>query len=145
MPRLAAALAVVMSMGVAVMVLVIPVVVVMMVAVLVVAGVIVHMVMVMRGTVRMVMPGRGISAALGIEGRLDLDHARAESLHHRLDHVVAPDPQSLRHDLGRQMAVAEMPGKTDQMMRFARADFEQRLGCSDHLDQDRKSTRLNSS
>ena len=63
---------------------------------------------------RMAWRGR-IGAAFGIERRLDLDHARAQPLHHRLDDVVAPDAQALRHDLGRQMAVAEMPGDPHQM------------------------------
>jgi hypothetical protein len=34
----------------------------------------------------------GIGAAFGIEWRLDLDHARAQPLDHRLDHVIPPDP-----------------------------------------------------
>jgi hypothetical protein len=77
----------------------------------------------------------GIGAAFGIEWRLDLDDACAEPLHHRLDHVVPADAQAFRHDLGRQMAVAEMPGDTDQMQRIGAADFDQRLGSGDHLDQ----------
>ena len=81
------------------------------------------------------MAAAGIGAAFGIERRLDLDHARAEPLHHRLDDVIAPDPQALGHDLRRQMAVAEMPGDPDQMMRIGAADLEQRLRRRDHLDQ----------
>ena len=77
----------------------------------------------------------GIGATFGIERRFDLDHARAEAFHHRLDDVVAPDPQPFRHDLGRQMAVAEMPGDPDQMLRIVAADLGQRLGSCDHLDQ----------
>src|ERR1700761_5089230 len=61
------------------------------------------------------MPRVGIGAAFRIERRLDLDDARAETFYHCLDHVVAPDPQTPRHDLGWQMAVAEMPGHPDQM------------------------------
>ena len=56
-----------------------------------------------------------VRAALGIERRLDLDDARAQPLHHRLDDVIASDAQAFRHDLGRQMAIAEMPGNPDQM------------------------------
>ena len=41
----------------------------------------------------------------------------------------------LRHDLRRQMAVAEMPGDPDQMLRIVAADLGQRLGGRDHLDQ----------
>src|SRR5713101_3022371 len=69
----------------------------------------------------------GIGAAFGIERRLDLDHARAEPLHHRLDDVIAPDPQTLGHDLRRQMAVAEMPGDANQMVRVGSPYLEQRL------------------
>ena len=77
---------------------------------------------------RMRVESLGIGAAFGIERRLDLDHARAEPLHHRLDDMIAPDAQAFRHDLGRQMAVAEMPGDPDQMMRVGAPDLEQRLG-----------------
>ena len=49
----------------------------------------------------MTVPATGIGAAFGIERRLDLDDARAETPHHRLDHVIAPDPQALGHDLRR--------------------------------------------
>ena len=55
----------------------------------------------------------GIGAAFGIERRFDLDHARAEPLHHRLDDMIAPDPQAFWHDLRRQMPVAEMPGEAN--------------------------------
>ena len=57
--------------------------------------------MIMRGVVvrmvfrRMRMAAAGIGAAFGIERRLDLDDARAEPLHHRLDDVIAPDAQAL--------------------------------------------------
>jgi hypothetical protein len=69
----------------------------------------------------------GIGAAFGIEWRLDLDDARAEALHHFLDDVIAPDPQRLAHDLRRQMAIAEMPGKANQMEWVVTANFEQRF------------------
>lgn len=79
--------------------------------------------------------GIGVSAAFGIERRLDLDHARAEAFHHGLDDVVAADAQSFGHDLRRQMAIAEMPGDADEVMRIAAADLEQRLGRRNHFDQ----------
>ena len=94
--------------------------------VMVITAMIVMMVMAVRMIVpgvsvllmRMTMRRSGIGAAFGIERRLDLDDARAEPLHHRLDDVVAADAQPFRHDLRRQMAVAEMPGDPDQMMRI---------------------------
>ena len=76
-----------------------------------------------------------IGAAFGIERRLDLDDPRAQPLHHRLDDVIAANAQALRHDLCRQMAVAEMPGDPNQMQRIGAADLEQRLGGRHHLDQ----------
>jgi hypothetical protein len=49
--------------------------------------------------------------------------------------VIAPDPQALRHDLGRQMAVAEMPGDPHQMEWIVTANLDQRLRRRHHLDQ----------
>src|ERR1700761_1541746 len=98
-----------MSMGVAVMVLVTTMVVMVMVTIIIVmVMVVVTMRMIMAGVVdvvvmRMAVRGAGIGAALGIERRLDLDHAGAQSLHHGLDHMIAADAQALRHDLRRQM------------------------------------------
>ena len=111
-------------------------VVVMVVMVMMVIAVIVRR-MIVRGVifVRVTMSATGIGAAFGIERRLDLDDARPQSLHHRFDDMIAADAQALGHDLGRQMAVAEMPGDPDQMMRIGTADFEQRLRRRHHLDQ----------
>ena len=120
------------------MVIVIAMLVVMMVITMVVIGMIAMivpgMIMSMRGVGRMRM-ARRIGAAFGIERRLDLDDPRAQPLHHRLDDVIAADAQALRHDLRRQMAVAEMPGDPDQMQGIGAADFEQRLRGRHHLDQ----------
>jgi hypothetical protein len=76
-----------------------------------------------------------IGPAFGIERRRDLDDARAQSLHHGFDDMVAADPQRLGHDLRRQMAVTEMPGEPHQMMRIGAANFQQRLGRGDHFNQ----------
>ena len=81
------------------------------------------------------MAGVSIGAAFGIERRLDLDDARAQSLHHGFDDMIAPDAQAFAGDLGGQMPIAEMPGDPDQMVRIDAADLHQRLRCRDHLDQ----------
>jgi hypothetical protein len=73
---------------------------------------------------RMGVAAAGIGAAFGIERRFDLDHAGTQPLDHRLDDMVAPDTQALGHDLRRQMAVAEMPGYPNQMMRIGAADLD---------------------
>jgi hypothetical protein len=77
----------------------------------------------------------GIGATFGIERRFDLDHPRAQPLHHRLDDMIAPDTQAPGRDLGRQMAVAEMPGDPDQMLRVGAANLGQRFRRRDDLDQ----------
>ena len=86
-------------------------------------------------SVRRVRVGARIGAAFGIERRLDLDHARAQAIHHRLDDVIAPDPQAFCHDLRRQVTIAEMPGNANQMARVLTPDFDQRLRRRDHFDQ----------
>src|SRR5712675_656940 len=139
------ALLVVMSMGMAVMMIMVAMLVMVMTVVMVMIIIVVMVAMIVRRTImrrvlvrtalgRMGVAAAGIGAAFGVERRLDLDHARAEPLHHRLDDVIAPDPQALRHDLGRQMTIAEMPGDADQMLRIVAADLGQRLGGGDHLD-----------
>jgi len=125
-----------------VVVIVVAMLVVMMIVTTVVIVIIVVMVtmivpgviMSMRGVGRMRM-ARRIGAAFGIERCLDLDDPRTQPLHHRLDDVIAADAQALRHDLRRQMAVAEMPGDPDQMQGIGATDLEQRLRGRHHLDQ----------
>src|SRR5262245_17811493 len=132
-----------MSMGVAVMMPVTAMVVMVVIMVVVLA-----MIMPMATIVRVVVVGvvmrvslmpmvmtAGIGAALGIERRLDLDDARAQPLYHRLDDVISANAQGFGHDLGRQMAISEMPGEADQMMRIGALDLDQRLRRCHHLDQ----------
>lgn len=130
---------IVVAMLVVMMVVVITAVIVIVVVVPVVIVVIVVTVIVPAMTLAMRMflrrMARRIGAAFGIERRLDLDDPRAEPLHHRLDDVIAADAQALRHDLRRQMAVAEMPGDANQMQRISAADLDQRFSGRHHLDQ----------
>src|SRR5437868_11648802 len=119
-----------MSMGMAVLVLVIAMLVVvvdvvMMVMIVMVMTVITVIMrrMIVRGEIgvaflRVAVAGAGIGATFGIERRLDLDDARAQSLHHRLDDMIAADAQALTDDLRRQMPITEVPGYSDQMMRI---------------------------
>jgi hypothetical protein len=97
-----------MSMAVAVVMfgMVAMLVVVMMVVAMVMRGMIMSMVVVTVMTMIMVimpviamrlvivamrMTCVGVCAAFGIERRLDLDHARAKTLHHCLDDMIAAD------------------------------------------------------
>src|ERR1700722_8436476 len=94
---------VVMSMGMAVVMVVTAMLVMGMVIIMMMVSVI--MGMIVRGVAMRLALGRmcvsafGIGAAFGIERRLDLDHARAEPLHHRLDDMIAPDTQAACRDL----------------------------------------------
>jgi hypothetical protein len=69
----------------------------------------------------------GISATFGVERRLNLDDTRAQAPHHRLDDVIAPDPQTVSRDLRRQMAVTKMPSNPDEVPRVLTTNFKQRF------------------
>ena len=85
--------------------------------------------------VRMRVTPTGIGAAFRIEGCFDFDDPCAQSFHHRLDDVIATDAQAPSRYLGRQMAVAEMPGDSNQVLRIVAANFRQRLRRRHDLDQ----------
>ena len=129
-----------MSMGVIVVVVIVVAMLVVMMVVVITAVIVIVIIVVVMTMVAMIMRGMimgrlRIGAAFGIERRLNLDDARAEPLHHRLDDMIAANAQALRHDLRRQMAVAEMPGDADQMQGIGAADLDQWLGRRHHLDQ----------
>lgn len=71
----------------------------------------------------------GIGAAFGIEGGGYRRHGRIEMDDHVLDHRVAPDAQAVAEELGGQVAVAQVPGDTEQAGRRFGGDFDQRFGC----------------
>ena len=77
--------------------------------------------------------GLHIGPAFRIERRLERDHPSPKTLDHLLDDRVAADAQRFWHDLGRQMAVAEVPGDTGQRQWVGCPDFRQRFGLGDHL------------
>jgi hypothetical protein len=98
-------------------------------------GMIVHCVLPGSCFQGMRMGGFGIGAALRIERRFDSDHASPQPRDHRLNNVVAPNPQPLGRDLRGQMAITQVPGYANQMLRIIAANLGKRLGRSDHLDQ----------
>src|SRR5260221_12815243 len=69
-----------------------------------------------------------IGAALGIEGVLDATDAGAQPLQHVDDDMIVADQDDVVGDLGRQMAVAEMPGEPRQPPRAVGPPPDQRLG-----------------
>ena len=79
--------------------------------------------------------GTGVSATFGVERRFNLDHPRTKPLDHALNDMIAANSQSPRRDLRRQMAITEMPGDANQMLRIVAADFQKRLRRSHDFDQ----------
>jgi hypothetical protein len=77
----------------------------------------------------------GIGAAFRVERSLDLGEARAQPPHHFLDDMIAPDAQAAAGDLRLQVAVTQMPGQADQMLRVVATDLHERLRGRDDLDQ----------
>jgi hypothetical protein len=78
--------------------------------------------------------GRDISAAFRIERRFDLDHCGAETPRHVFDHMVAANAQAFLQKLGRQVAIAQVPGDAHQRGGVGAANFRQILRCGDHFD-----------
>src|SRR5579872_224049 len=70
---------------------------------------------------------RRVGAALRRERRLDAADRGVEALEHCRYHVVVTDQEPVLLDLGREMAVAEMPGEPHQQRRTGGPHFEQRL------------------
>ena len=71
-----------------------------------------------------------VAARLRIKRRFDRRHNGAELRNHIFQHVITPYAQALAHDGNIGVAVAEMPGKAEEIERCDRPDFEERLGHS---------------
>jgi hypothetical protein len=69
----------------------------------------------------MMMPA--VSAAFGLEGGLNPYKIRSEATEHVLNHMVGPNTKNLTSNFRRQMPIAEMPGKTHQLIGIFMPDF----------------------
>ena len=69
-----------------------------------------------------------VRAGFGVKGRLQASNPSAEPHYHLSDDVIRPDPESRTGDLQRQVPIAKVPGNAQQVCRFGRLDFEDRLG-----------------
>jgi hypothetical protein len=72
-------------------------------------------------------PPTAIGAALGLERRLDVPQLRSEATEHVLDHVVRPEAENPLADLGRQVAVSEVPGEARQLLWIPVTDLDDGL------------------
>jgi hypothetical protein len=75
-----------------------------------------------------------IGTAFRIEGGFHGAHFCAQAFQHLNDHVVVSDQDAICMDFGRQMPIAEMPGKSRQQSSRTRPHFHQRLGRGDYFD-----------
>jgi len=65
-----------------------------------------------------------IGPALRIKGGKDRADTGAKAAHHAGNHVIIADPQGARHQLHRQMPIAQMPGDAHKV---GTRDLDQRL------------------
>ena len=65
-----------------------------------------------------------VSAALGVEWRLDRHEPRAKPAQHVFDDVIAPDAQPLARDLHVDMPIADMPSEPCQIVAVRSGDFD---------------------
>lgn len=78
---------------------------------------------------------RRIGAAFRLKRCFDQRDLGAERGEQSLDRVIAPRADTVRQQLDRDMAVAEMPGQTSQTGHIGQARLDQRLGRRDDFDQ----------
>ena len=76
-----------------------------------------------------------VGAALGAEGTHDRLDDAAEATHHVGENVVVLDEDRALGDLGRGVAIADVPGDAGERERIGRLDREQPLGRRLHLDE----------
>src|SRR5664279_4152539 len=62
-----------------------------------------------------------------IEGRVEQRKLRAKAMQHILQHMIAPDAQSVADDLHVGVAVAEMPGQPHAIERVASRNLHELL------------------
>jgi hypothetical protein len=79
--------------------------------------------------------GLSIGPSFRIERCFDLDHTRAEAYRHFGNDVIAADAHGFGHDLRRQMAIAEVPRDAIHMQWIYTANFQQRFGRGNDLNQ----------
>jgi len=75
-----------------------------------------------------VMVPVGVCAAFRLESCLDPLKICSEAAEHVFDHVVRPNKKDLSSNFGRQVSIAQVPGKADQLKRIFVFDFDNILG-----------------
>ena len=101
--------------------------------------VVVTMMVVTVAVVRMIMIvtvrlGGLVSAAFGLERRVDQRDLGAQALQQRFDRRIAREPQPPLQYLHRHMAVAKMPGETRERGKIRGPNLDQRFGFGNDFD-----------
>jgi hypothetical protein len=78
--------------------------------------------------------GPGIGAGLGIERFFDIAHRCAKTAKHGSNDGIAPDKDATRSHLRREVAIAEVPSKTQEMAIVPAAYLTQFFAPGLHLD-----------
>lgn len=78
------------------------------------------------------MPALVIGSALRLERARNDGGCASKAANHFSQHVIVFDIDRIRGDLGRCVAVADVPRYFEQAQRVFRTNFEQRLGCRFH-------------
>ena len=123
-----------------VVVVIMVMIVIMMMIVIVALGMTMPVVMILTMLVAMVMVvvaahrTQAIGAAFRLERGIDEAHVGAKLLDQLDQHIVVADAQGAVEELGRRMAIAQVPGDARDHMRIGRAEFHQplRLGRDQH-------------
>lgn len=101
-----------------------------MVVIMAMCGFAMAVTVVIMAVVVMIVPTMGVvSAPHRLESRFNRGDGRAQPFQHGANNVIALDENAVGINLGRQVAVAEMPGKLRQVQRIATTHFEQLFLC----------------
>jgi hypothetical protein len=74
-----------------------------------------------------------VSATFRLERSLHLHEFCAEAIEHFFDHMVGPNAKNLVSNFSRQVAISEMPSKTDKLTGIVVSDFDNQLGSGANL------------
>ena len=69
-----------------------------------------------------------VRAAFGLKGGVKLQNRRSKAVKHVFDDMIRPNPKSVGANLGRHMAIAEMPRQSHELTRFPVTDVNDELG-----------------
>jgi hypothetical protein len=69
-----------------------------------------------------------IGPAFGLKGRFNLQQLGSEPNKHVFDYMVGPNKKNISSNFGRQVPIAQVPGKTRQLVTVCMADLYKWFG-----------------